>query len=98
MDNVTISFLDQVLTPKQVQELQDSSLGLDENNCGEVWYNDLKLDVTPQTTFEQFITMYAKAYAKNKAIELHEEFNKSLKNVESVFENHFKLHNHKVFS
>jgi hypothetical protein len=98
MENVAISFLDKVLTPKMIEELQGSGLGIDNDGSDEIWYNDEQLKITPQTSLEQFIQMYAKAYNKHQAREAKEELEKSLKNVQSVFENHFKLHTHKVFA
>lgn len=98
MQNIAISLFDQVLTPKHIEDLKQSSLGLEVTSRGQFWYHDEELMIEPTTTVEQFIEMYSTAKSKHEARSLQEVFKKSLDDVNSSFENHFKLHKSKVFA
>lgn len=98
MQNVAISFLDQVLTPKHIEELKESSLGLELTKHGQLFHYEEEIFTDEIVTLEHFITMYAKAYSKNEARQAMQDMNNKLNEVKSSFESHFELHKNKVFA
>jgi hypothetical protein len=97
MQNIKTSFLDQVLTSKHIEDLKESSLGIEITRHEQVICGEFELDVKPTTTLGDFIEMYANAKSRMIANDYQELMEKSFATMKSEFENHFKSKIYKVF-